>query len=104
MRRCELAVSGLGGSAVTVSYGVQLAVDRPDLAILDFAMPGMNGAEVAREARRLHPGLPVLFASGYADTDALQEALGNDAPLLRKPFQVSELAGLVAKSIAPGSG
>jgi signal transduction histidine kinase len=77
---------------------------RPDLAIVDFAMPGMNGAEVAREARKLHPGLPVLFASGYADTEALHDALGKDAPLLRKPFQVSELAALVAKSVAAKKG
>ncbi len=94
-----------------LNYSVQEAVDgpsalarlrerRPDLAIVDFAMPGMNGAEVAREARKLHPGLPVLFASGYADTEALHDALGKDAPLLRKPFQVSELASLVAKSVA----
>jgi signal transduction histidine kinase len=73
---------------------------RPDLAIVDFAMPGMNGAEVAREARALHPDLPVLFASGYADTEALQGALGSEMPLLRKPFQVSELAAMVAHGIA----
>jgi CheY-like chemotaxis protein len=73
---------------------------RPDLAIIDFAMPGMNGAEVAREARRLHPGLPLLFASGYADTKALQDALGSEMPLLRKPFEVSELAATVARGIA----
>jgi signal transduction histidine kinase/CheY-like chemotaxis protein len=72
---------------------------KPDLVIVDFAMPGMNGAEVAREARNLHPGLPLLFASGYADTEALHDALGKDAPILRKPFQMSELSAMVSKSL-----
>ena len=98
-----------------MNYTVEEAVDgpsalarlrerRPDLAIVDFAMPGINGAEVAREARKLHPGLPVLFASGYSDTDALHDALGKDAPLLRKPFQVSDLAEQVAKSLEAKPG
>ena len=57
-------------------------------------MPGLNGAEVAREARKTHPKLPVLFISGYADTDALDKAVG-DAPVLRKPFKAADLAEAV---------
>jgi signal transduction histidine kinase/CheY-like chemotaxis protein len=82
----------------------QLKLGRPDLAIVDFAMPGMNGAQVAREAKLLYPDLPVLFASGYADSDALEEALGSNAPVLRKPFQMSDLAAFVANGISGGSG
>jgi CheY-like chemotaxis protein/two-component sensor histidine kinase len=76
---------------------------RPALALLDFAMPGMNGAEVAAEARRLHPGLPIIFASGFADTEALKGAVGQGMPMLRKPFQMSELAAAVAKAIGRAS-
>jgi CheY-like chemotaxis protein len=77
-----------------------LEAGAPALAILDFAMPGMNGAELAREARRLHPDLPIVFASGYADTDALRSALGSNMPLLRKPFRMEELAALVGSLLA----
>lgn len=63
----------------------------PDLLLADFAMPGVNGAEIAREIRKLLPELPILFFSGYADTAALENAVGK-APLLRKPFRPSELA------------
>ena len=66
-------------------------------------MPGMNGAEVAAEARRLHPGLPIIFASGFADTEALKGAVGQGMPMLRKPFQMSELAAAVAKAIGRAS-
>jgi DNA-binding response OmpR family regulator len=63
----------------------------PDILVADFAMPGRNGAEVARAIRVQLPDLPILFFSGYADTAALEAAVGK-APLLRKPFRPSELA------------
>lgn len=63
----------------------------PDVMVADFAMPGRNGAEVARSIRARLPRLPILFVSGYADTAALESAVGK-APLLRKPFRPSELA------------
>jgi signal transduction histidine kinase/CheY-like chemotaxis protein len=94
--RVEEAEDGLAAMAM-------LERGPPSLAILDFAMPGMNGAELAREARRLYPDLPIVFASGYADTDALRSALGNNMPLLRKPFRMDELAALVGGLLArPG--
>ena len=52
-------------------------------AIIDFIMPGMNGAEVGRRVHERLPGLPIVFISGYADTDALRGVAG--AVILRKP-------------------
>jgi DNA-binding response OmpR family regulator len=63
----------------------------PDLLLADFAMPGANGAEVARTIRQKLPDVPILFFSGYADSAALEAAVGK-APLLRKPFRPTELA------------
>lgn len=67
---------------------------QPDLLLIDFAMPGINGADVARAAQDAHPKLKVLFVSGFADTTALDAAVGN-ATLLRKPFRPAELAAAV---------
>ncbi len=72
---------------------------RPDLIIVDYAMPEMNGAELADEARRRHPDVPILFASGYADSAAIETAVGPDALLLRKPFRIDELEAAVAAAI-----
>jgi CheY-like chemotaxis protein len=66
----------------------------PDVLVADFAMPVQNGAEVARAIRERLPQIPILFVSGYADTAALEAAVGN-APLLRKPFRPSELAAAI---------
>jgi signal transduction histidine kinase/CheY-like chemotaxis protein len=78
--------AGSGGAALEV-------LDREadiDLLLVDFAMPGMNGAEVAREVHARRPGLPVLFVTGYADTEALVSA-GDDG-IIRKPFVEKDLA------------
>jgi len=63
----------------------------PDAIIVDYAMPGLTGAEVAHRARALYSRLPVIFASGYADTSALEETLQQDCIILRKPFRLNEL-------------
>ncbi len=38
-------------------------------AVIDYAMPGINGGELARELRRLDPALPIVLHTGYADID-----------------------------------
>jgi DNA-binding response OmpR family regulator len=82
--------------AVDDAQGVLDAIEaaQPDLLIADFAMPGVSGAEVARQVRARWPHIPILFFSGYADSAALEAAVG-DAPLLRKPFLPSELAAAI---------
>ena len=71
---------------------------QPQLMIIDFAMPGTNGAEVVKAARTAQPGLPILFVSGYADPAALEAAMGS-APFLKKPFRPAELASAVRAAI-----
>jgi signal transduction histidine kinase/CheY-like chemotaxis protein len=73
---------------------------RPDAMVIDFAMPQMNGAEAADRARALRPDLPIIFASGHADTEAIKAAVGDQAPTLRKPFDMNELARTLAAAIA----
>ncbi|HEX8594413.1 MAG TPA: response regulator [Pseudomonas sp.] len=58
-------------------------------AVIDFLMPGMNGAEMARQAREIQPDLPIVFVSGYSDTLALDAIF--DAVVLRKPFDLEKL-------------
>jgi CheY-like chemotaxis protein len=70
----------------------------PQLMIIDFSMPGTNGAEVVKAARAVQPSLPVLFVSGYADSAALEAATGS-APFLRKPFRPAELAAAVRTAL-----
>jgi len=95
---CLVVEAGSGGAALHV-----LERDRTpfDLMVVDFAMPGMNGAEVAREAALRWPELPVLFVTGYADLTALQE-VGEDR-VVQKPFRNGEL-GLKVRQLLGATG
>jgi len=74
---------------------------RPDLMLLDYAMPGMSGAELAARARRRWPDVPIVFASGHADTAQVEAALGGEAVILRKPFDMETLARTIAGLVTP---
>lgn len=75
---------------------------RPDLLIVDYAMPGMSGVEVVTRARAAAPGMPIIMATGYADMEAVDRVIPVEN-LLRKPFRVSELALAVRKALAPAT-
>jgi len=89
---CIVVEAGSGSAALDL---VERDPDRFDLAVVDFAMPGMNGAETAREITARRPGLPVLFVTGYADLTALRE-IGEDR-VVQKPFRNDELAGKIRR-------
>ncbi|WP_165982197.1 ATP-binding protein [Dankookia rubra] len=69
---------------------------RRDLRVVvtDYAMPQMNGAELALAVRRQWPALPVIMITGYAAGLPGGKPLGVRA-LLRKPFRMEELDGAV---------
>jgi len=73
--------------------------DRPDLVVLDFIMPGLSGADVATEILARIPGQPILFVSGYSETDSIKRIAPN-APLLTKPFRAETLAKAVRSALA----
>ncbi len=72
----------------------QLKIARPDLLITDFLMPGMNGAELVKQAHEMYHGLPVIIATGYADLEAIDEVIDRDL-VLAKPFQLNELVSKI---------
>src|SRR5665213_1725849 len=63
-----------------------------DLMISDVVMPTMDGPATAREARRSHPDLPILFISGYAEEQLRQSIDLDRVAFLAKPFSVQKLA------------
>jgi signal transduction histidine kinase/ActR/RegA family two-component response regulator len=77
--------AGSAGAALELLSTTQI-----DIALLDFAMPGMNGAELAKEIRARRPHLPVIFATGYADASALIDE--SEDRIVQKPFDDRELS------------
>jgi PAS domain S-box-containing protein len=66
----------------------------PDILFTDIVMPGgINGWELAQEARKIRPGLKVLLTSGYAlDTLIASGRLSASMPILNKPYRRADLA------------
>jgi PAS domain S-box-containing protein len=102
----------IAASLADYGYAVREAVDgangleafeekRPDLVILDFAMPGLSGSEVASRMLREVPGQPILFGSGYNETEAIRAA-APDAQLLAKPFRPDALDAAVRDCLDKG--
>jgi len=67
-----------------------------DLVILDLVMPVMGGSEAAERIRQLRPDVPIVFATGYDKSKAIDAGrLPRRSAVLSKPFQVSELAHVI---------
>jgi CheY-like chemotaxis protein len=96
------SLEGLGHDVIAAENGeeglARLREGRPDLALIDYAMPGLHGADVARAAREIAPDLPIVFVTGYAESEQLEAALGSDVPVLRKPFSIADLATAVEEN------
>lgn len=67
-----------------------------DLMITDYAMPGMDGLELARRAAQLRPLLPVVLATGFAELGAQVETT---LPRLDKPYRQEALAALIGRVV-----
>jgi CheY-like chemotaxis protein len=64
-----------------------------DAVITDYAMPIMNGLELAKKIKANIPTLPVVLATGYAE---LPTDLALDLPRLNKPYMQEQLAAVLA--------
>ena len=66
----------------------------PDVMIVDFAMPGMTGIELAQAARKRAPDMPIIMVTGYAEEGVSADA-GVITQILRKPFKIDALVGVL---------
>ena len=101
----EEMLADLGHNVTAVGTGA-LALDRLrsdeafDLLLVDYAMPAMTGVQLAAEAIKLRPGLPILFITGYADTDTLKPWLARGHGMLSKPFSSADLGSAIQQMLA----
>lgn len=80
----ELMLAASGPEALAALHARDGAID---LLVTDFAMPGMEGRELARRVRERHPEVRVLYQTGFSDLlfDQCVE-LEPGAAFLEKPF------------------
>ena len=72
------------------------------LLLTDVVMPGITGRTLADRMRMLHPGLAVLYMSGYTDDMVVQAGVVTDAgTFIQKPFTPEGLLARVRRALAP---
>jgi PAS domain S-box-containing protein len=69
--------------------------------ITDFAMPGMNGADLIAEARQVQPGLRALIITGYAEL-SYSAMLPEGTQVLHKPVQRKDLMDVLRRLTGRG--
>ena len=102
---CANFLRSKGYDVLTAEDGIEALsicrrLDRPvHLLVTDLIMPRMGGAELAKHALALSPGLRTIYVSAYNGQALLDGASAAGQPLLQKPFSMAELAKQVRASL-----
>ena len=91
--------------AVADSAGAReaLRAEAVDLLMTDINLPDGSGLDLAREALRQNPALPVIVCSGH-DLRAVAESLGPTAHPMRKPVDLDDLEALIDRIAKRAAG
>jgi PAS domain S-box-containing protein len=74
---------------------------RIDLLVTDVGLPGMNGRQLADQARETRPGLKILFITGYAESVAITEGfLQPGMEMITKPFDLGNLSRRIRSMVS----
>jgi signal transduction histidine kinase/CheY-like chemotaxis protein len=101
------ALRDLGYTVVAAASGeeaLRILAEQPDITLLfsDVVMPGMSGPTLGEFARRLRPGLRILYTSAYTPDRSDGWSAATEGMILPKPFTVAQLAAKVRSVIDVG--
>lgn len=74
-----------------------------DLILSDVVMPAMDGPAMARAIRKVKPGIPILFMSGYAEEQLRNQIDIENMHFIPKPFSVQQINAKVAEVLSQQS-
>jgi PAS domain S-box-containing protein len=78
-----------------------LREQRIDLLVTDVGLPGMNGRQLADQARESRPDLKILFITGYAENVAIAKGfLQPGMEMITKPFDLDKLAQRIREMVS----
>ncbi|WP_133366767.1 response regulator [Qipengyuania sediminis] len=102
----ERALTRAGYTVTTASDGeeglglVANSKERFDLVLSDVVMPAMDGPAMAKAIRRVHPDIPILFMSGYAEEQLRNQIDIQNMHFIPKPFSVQQIGAKVAEVLS----
>jgi len=83
-------------SGEEIIHWISTDMESPDVIIMDYKLPAINGLDAAREVLRHSPGTKIIMATGHDEIKPEAEALG--FTFLRKPFSMKTLASEMRQS------
>lgn len=90
-----------GAGSAKRAYAL-LAETAFSLVITDLSMPGIDGIELLRQAKKLYPDLPVIVLTACDSADIMTEALESGAfDFLTKPFDKKTVHDAISKALEP---
>ena len=104
-RLCRRVLEKAGYTVLIAADGLQ-AVEmalskRPNMILMDVAMPGIDGIEAMRRIKAEIPGQPIVIASAHSMASDRERFLAAGADdILSKPFRLADLVAIVAKLTA----
>ena len=95
-RGYEVILADNGGTGLMLCHR-----QTPDAVVLDLNMPGIDGRNILRQLRILHPTLPVVVFSGHSTEEIEQEMLNQGATAcIQKAFSLDQL-GSALQEVLP---
>jgi len=86
----------LNGEAALARLGQQ----QFDVVVTDLKMKGVDGMEVLKSVKRLHPGTPVIMITAFANLDTAIAALrGEVHDFFPKPVKIKELKASIGRAL-----
>jgi PAS domain S-box-containing protein len=93
------AANGITALEVLMATGGRIG-----LVLTDVVMPGMNGRDLADRIGELRPGTPVLFTSGYTDSEIVRRGLLHpETAFIQKPFGPDAILRIVRERLEGAS-
>jgi two-component system response regulator MprA len=104
-RLCRRVLEKAGYNVLIAADGLQAVemalAKRPNMILMDVAMPGIDGIEAMRRIKAEIPGQPIVIASAHSMASDRERFLAAGADdILSKPFRLADLVAIVAKLTA----
>ena len=101
-----LCQDGIDVESITSGLLATQTISRfhPDVVVLDFGLPDMDGGEVYSRIRELEPDLPIIFSTGHGDRRILHDRLKDPRTrFLQKPFEIASLLAMMVELETEGA-
>ena len=96
----QLLDSGFAVEKASTAEEALPLIDRADLILTDFKLPGMTGLEMLKISRRMDSHVPVIVMTAFGTVENAVEAMKSGASdFLLKPFSLDQLIAVVSKAL-----